>query len=89
MRRLPRLQRLSSVPKLSVWRRLPMCRMCRGGMCRGIMRRLLRIVGPLPLVLGHGAFRWRVHKPIISLAGREKRAGQFLGLVTTRASAAI
>ena len=65
MRRLPWLQRLSGLPWLPMWRRLPM-RGLRGGLrswlrrgCRGmrrIMRGLLRIVGPLPLVLGLGAF---------------------------------
>lgn len=37
-------------------RRLSMCRMCRGRLRRSILRGLLCIVGPLPLVLGDALF---------------------------------
>ncbi len=51
MRRLSRMRRLSGMPGLPMWRRLPRLRRWCGGMRRRRMRRLLRIVGPLPLVL--------------------------------------
>jgi len=43
------------------------------------MRGLLRIVGPLPLVLEFGAFRMACLQADISLAGPEKGSGQLLG----------
>lgn len=70
------------MPGLPVRRRLPMCGMCRRlwrGLrrwccrMRRIMRGLLRIMGPLPLVLGSGAFRMASPQDDISLAGSGKR----------------
>jgi hypothetical protein len=89
MRRLPRLQRLSGLSELPMWRRLPMrglCRWCCG--MRRIMRGLLLIVGPLPLVLGLGAFRMSNSRVDRSLAGLKKGSGQLLDFATTLASAA-
>ena len=93
MRRLPRLQRLSGLPCLSMWRRLPMRGLCSrlwrwcGGM-RRIMRGLLRIVGSLPLVLGLGALRMSNSRVDRSLADLKKGSGQLLDFATTPASAA-
>jgi len=92
MRRLPWLQRLSRLPGLPMWRRLPMCGLrrrlwrWRGGM-RRIMRGLLRIVGPLPLVLGLGALRMSHSRVDRSLAGLTKGSGQLLDFATTGVTA--
>ena len=74
---------------MPMWRRLPMCRLCSwcGGM-RRIMRGLLRIVGPLPLVLGLGAFRMSNSRVDRSLAGLKKGSGQLLDFALRLASAA-
>jgi len=90
MRRLSRMRRLSGMPGLPMWRRLPMCRWCCG--MRRIMRGLLRIVGPLPLVLGLGAFRMAcpqadISQADISLAGPENGSGQLLDFATALAPA--
>jgi hypothetical protein len=55
---------------------------------RRIMRGLLLIVGPLPLVLGLGAFRMSNSRVDRSLAGLKKGSGQLLDFATTLASAA-
>ncbi len=57
LRRLPRLRRMQSVQRLPLRRRLRWMwwlrrRLDRGRRAMGVMRRLLCIVGPLPLVLG-------------------------------------
>jgi hypothetical protein len=88
MRRLSRMPRLSGMPGLPMWRRLRrMCglRRCRVRRCR--MRGLLRIVGPLPLVLDLGAFRMACPQADISVAGPEKGSGQLLGFTTALAPA--
>jgi hypothetical protein len=51
------------------------------------MRGLLRIVGPLPLVLDLGAFRMARPQADISLAGPETGSGQLLGFATALAPA--
>ncbi len=88
MRRLSRMRRLSGMPGLPMWRRLPMCWLCRWccGM-RRIMRGLLRIVGSLPHLLDLGAFRMACPQADISLAGPEKGSGQLLGFATALALA--
>jgi len=52
------------------------------------MRGLLRIVGPLPLVLGLGAFRMSNSRVDRSLAGLKKGSGQLLDFALRLASAA-
>lgn len=52
------------------------------------MRGLLRIVGPLPLVLGLGALRMSNSRVDRSLAGLKKGAGQLLDFAPMLASAA-
>ena len=74
------------MPGLPMWRRLPRLRCWCGGM-RRIMRGLLRIVGPLPLVLGLGAFRMACLQADISLAGPENGSGQLLDFATALAPA--
>ena len=75
------------MPGLPMWRRLPRLRRWCGGMRRRIMRRVLRIVGPLPLVLDLGTFRMACAKADISLAGPAKGSGQLLGFATALAPA--
>lgn len=52
------------------------------------MRGLLRIVGPLPPVLGLGALRMACPQAGTSLAGPETGAGQMLAFATAPASMA-
>jgi hypothetical protein len=51
LQRLPRLRRLQVLPlRRRLWRWHWLCRCCAGG-----MHRVLRIMGPLPLVLDNSA----------------------------------
>jgi hypothetical protein len=51
------------------------------------MRGLLRIVGPLPLVLGFGALRMSHSRVDRSLAGLKNGSGQLLDFATTGVTA--
>ena len=75
------------MPGLPMWRRLPRLRRWCGGMRRCRMRRLLRIVGPLPLLLDLGALRMACPHADISLAGPENGSGQLLGFAPALAPA--